>query len=381
MKRLLASIFLSAALGTAHGAGPGAPPQAGSGAPAPVKLEGRSSSSYANSKENTFFSRDFPLDPSGTRPLTGDAQAFFTWPDGSEGLFLARLQYWNARGPGALTPSLFQFYKRVAGAWRPHAPSIEKRAENCLHPRKAIVADFNRDGRADFVIACHGYDARPYPGEHAIGIMSTPTGYVQDIVTDRVEFYHGGSAHDFNGDGYPDLVLTLLNGTRTFINDGTGKFAPSREYSFGQFRRAFHIELTDVDGDGKFDIVGGSHEWEDATRIVLNPGNNKFGRGAETIIIPPVPGGGTIVDFVYVKSNRALYVLRTGDGRYNGTTYYEGLWLQKFSLDKKTSTLLIADPHWTDPRYGPGMKWLRWIDEEGGYIVSNWGSAIKVRVD
>lgn len=380
MKSQLAFITICVASALALAAEPAAESAAAKGAGTSGAAR-MSLSSYANSKENSFFSQDFPLRPDRKAPLVGDAQAFFKFPDGSEGLFLGRLQYWTPQGAGPPTPSLFSFFKKVAGLWVAHVPHIDKRADTCVHPRKAIVADFNQDGQPDFVIACHGHDAPPYPEEHSIGLMSSPHGYVQDIVTDRVEFYHGGAAHDFNGDGIPDLVLTLKNGTRTFINDGTGKFSPSSEYSFGQFRRAFHIELVDVNNDGKFDIVGGSHEWEDATRIVLNPGNNKFGRSAQTITIAPVPGAGTIVDFVYVKSVNSLYVLRTGDGRSNGTAFYRGLWLQKFSLDTQVSTVLIADPDWSDPRFGPYARWLRWMVADGGYIVSNWGSAIRVKIE
>lgn len=337
-------------------------------------------SSYANFKERHHHHADFPKDSRGYHPLTGDAQAFFKWPDGSEGLFLGAMQYWTPLGLGPAIPSSFRFFKKLNGQWQAISPAIEKRAENCVHPRKVIVADFNQDGQADFVVACHGHDERPFPGEHSISLMSTTTGYLQAIATDRIEFYHGGAAHDFNHDGFPDLVLTLKNGTRTFLNDGNGKFLASSEYSFGQFRRAFHIELVDVNEDGKFDVVGGSHEWEDATRIVVNPGNNKFGFFATTITVPPVRGAGTIVDFVYVKSNKSLYILRTGDGKTNGTTFYQGLWLQKFSLTDRLSSVLISDPGWSDPRYTASTKWLRWIVEDDGHIVSSWGQAIRVKI-
>lgn len=41
----------------------------------------------------------------------------------------------------------------------------------------------------------------------------------------------------------------------------------------------------------------------------------------------------------------------------------------------------MADPHWTDRRFGPRHKWLRWVVEQDGYIVSNWGDALKVKID
>ncbi len=360
---------------TACGGGSTAQAEAQPAPPASISL-----SSYINTKEYSSFSNSFPVDQYGQR-LRGDAQAFFKYADGTEGLFVSRLTYFTQSGPGAPSPAEFKFFKKVNGTWQETELSIDRRVPNCIHPRKAIVADYNLDGVADIVVACHGYDVAPFPGEHSVSIISNGSGYTQNRVTDVEEFYHGGSAHDFNGDGYPDIVLTLKNGTRTFLNNGSGQFTPSNEYSFSQFRRAFHVELIDVNNDGKFDIVGGSHEWEDPTRIVINPGNNKFGFLSTTITIPPVPGGGTIVDFVYVKSVNSLYVLRTGDGRNNGTVFYQGLWLQKFSLDTRVSTVLIADPNWIDPRYTSNQRWLRWIDEENGYIVSNWGEAIKVKVE
>jgi len=42
---------------------------------------------------------------------------------------------------------------------------------------------------------------------------------------------------------------------------------------------------------------------------------------------------------------------------------------------------LLADPNWTDPRFRFPVRWLRWIVEKDGYIVSHWGNAIRVKVD
>jgi len=42
---------------------------------------------------------------------------------------------------------------------------------------------------------------------------------------------------------------------------------------------------------------------------------------------------------------------------------------------------VYANQSWTDGRYQYPSKWLRWIDEEGGYIVSNWGNAINIKVE
>ena len=72
----------------------------------------------------------------------------------------------------------------------------------CIHPRKAIVADFNGDGRPDIFVACHGYDATPFPGEANKVVLSQPNGtYVTSNASADVGFHHGAAAADLNGDG------------------------------------------------------------------------------------------------------------------------------------------------------------------------------------
>ena len=109
------ALSLCVALASAQDQGQGATTSADPGARDAAKVKRLSLSSYSNSKDSGYFSSDFPSHPGGTQPLSGDAQAFFTWPDGSEGLFLARLQYWTPQGPGTPKPSAFGFYKRKFG--------------------------------------------------------------------------------------------------------------------------------------------------------------------------------------------------------------------------------------------------------------------------
>ena len=345
-------------------------------APVPV-----SQLSYENSHQAYSYTASVPM--------IGNARAVFKYPDGTLGLVINKLVSW----PGNATletaqPSEIAFYKQVNGQWVANTDAVFDTANSvpgCLHPRKAISADYNQDGVIDFAIACHGWDAAPFSGERSRVLLSQVGGkYKMDYLSPTVAFQHAGTAGDLNGDGYPDLIMTNnTTGVDVFINDRTGHFTRSTDLTIPQQRRAFHVELLDLNGDGKADLVAGSHEWDDATRIILNPGDNNFGgslfnRPTE-IAIPAVPGAGVIVDFLHVKSINALYILRTGDGRSNGTVFYEGVWLQKFDLTSRISTVVYANAGWSEPGR-PWNKWIDWIVEKDGNVQSSVGTLIQIPI-
>jgi hypothetical protein len=321
-------------------------------------------------------------------PMMGNARAVFKYPDGSLGFVLVKLTNgpWNATLENAL-PSTVNFYKQVNGQWVANTNTVYDTANSvpgCQHPRKAIAADYNQDGVIDFAIACHGWDAPPYAGERSRVLLSQPSGqYRQDYLSSVVAFQHGGTAGDLNGDGYPDLIMTNKDGVDVFINDRAGRFEKSTALTIPQQRRAFHVELLDLNGDGRADLVAGSHEWEDATRIILNPGNNDFGGSLlnrpQEIVIPAVPGAGVVTDFLHVKSINALYIVRTGDGQRNGTVFYEGVWVQKFDLTTRVSTVVYANPSWSEPGR-PNNKWIDWVLEKDGNVQTSVGALIQIPI-
>jgi hypothetical protein len=325
---------------------------------------------------------------SSTLPIIANARALFKYANGDLGYVVVKLTNgpWNATLENAL-PSVVHFYKQVNGQWIVNTDAAfdaTNSVPGCQHPRKTIASDYNQDGVVDFVIACHGWDAPPYAGERSRVLLSTPSGkYRLDYMSGTVGFQHAGASADINNDGYPDLIMTNNNGVDVFINDRTGHFVRSADLTIPQQRRAFHVELLDVNGDGKYDMLAGSHEWEDATRIIINPGNNNFGgslldRPTE-ITIPSVPGGGVITDFLYVKSVNALYIVRTGDGQSNGTVFYEGLWVQKFDLTTRISTVIYANPTWTESGR-PNNKWIDWIIERDGKVTSDYGTVLELPI-
>jgi len=333
--------------------------------------------SYDNRrKKHQYFSAE-------TLPIrVQDAHALFKYPDGALGFIQHALVSgpWNTKSIDLATPGDLKLYKFTNGAWRDNSSIIDldNSVAGCIHPRKVVAADFNLDGVIDFAFACHGWDGPPFPGERGRILLSQQNGtYLLKYQSDDIDFKHGATSADINGDGYPDLIVTAKNGANVFINDRTGYFVKSTTYTLPQAKNAYHVELVDVNNDGKLDLVIGGHEWSDSTKIIINPGDNNFGSNKSVeIIIPPIPGAGVIVDFLFVKSVNALYILRTGDGQTNGSVFYEGMWLQKFDKTSRSSTLEYIAPNWINN----GRKWHTWIVEKDGYVMSDYGDSIKVPI-
>jgi len=295
-------------------------------------------------------------------PAFGDARAYGNFSgDGDLDVFISELQY----DPGASTPetaqpSVFGFYKKE-GENYVRSDTLLNSDQGCIHSRKAIVADFNQDGRPDVFVACHGFDAEPFPGERNKIVLSQDDGTysINDASTD-VGFFHSAAAADLDGDGYPDVVLANNFDPRSvlvLLNQGDGTFERepgTRLPTELGGKNYFTIELADINGDNMLDLLVGGHEWEGAdTKVFLNPGNNIF-QDASSITVPAVAGDGVVLDFTVTNSDeqRYLWVLRTsgGDG-----TFYESRVVQRVVITGLTasSSEIVANERTTD--------WVRWL--------------------
>ena len=161
----------------------------------------------------------------------------------------------------SITPGTMCLERLAAnGQWVDVTDSYINDTRGCLHPRKVIVADFNKDKKPDIFTACHGWDRPPYAGEQSILLLSNAQGKYDRFVIPITAFAHGAAAGDVNGDGYPDILLLdsshntymfLINqgGTGTFVRDDT------RLPAYLSRTQYFTTELTDVDGDGVLDVL------------------------------------------------------------------------------------------------------------------------------
>jgi FG-GAP-like repeat len=121
------------------------------------------------------------------------------------------------------------------------------------------AADFNGDGKLDLVVAVFGWNQT---GE-IVYLENQTTDWSQPKFVPRIVDKRHGGIHvpvaDLNGDGKPDFVALISQEHETvvaFLNDGKGNFTPKTIYegphpAFG----SSGIQLIDLDGDGKLDVL------------------------------------------------------------------------------------------------------------------------------
>ena len=280
--------------------------------------------------------------------------------DGITDLFVGHVKYSLNQTPETASKSDFiLFLGTKGGGFARDTATLDGVGKGCIHPRKAVVNDYNRDGRLDVFVACTGWDKRPFPGERNKIVLSQPDGtyVIQDAGT-QTGFFHGAASADFDGDGNPDVAVTNdydeRASVRIWLGNGRGGFRPSTNRVPSDLKRLashFTVELPDANGDGRFDLFVAGHEHQGAaTKIYLNKADRGFQSG-EVISIPAVENKGVVLDVLATgaRGNRVLWILRTSGG---GDTFYKGVCVQVFNLQSRSSRLIHCEER---------SRWVPWL--------------------
>jgi FG-GAP-like repeat len=199
---------------------------------------------------------------------------------------------------------------------------------NGMHPLGVTVADVNKDGKADVVLA--GCPAK-------VGVqLGSGTGTFSSPV-----LYDTGSSgcsyilsRDFNNDGWADLATGNPDGSvSVLINDKTGKFpgANLSTVSIGS-NPVTNINTGDMNGDGKIDIVATVPL--DGTLSLLPGDGSGFYTSSQQILASTTdkPSAVSVRDFnndtkqdlavTYSATNKLAILIGIGDGTFHTPVLY-----------------------------------------------------------
>jgi hypothetical protein len=150
-------------------------------------------------------------------------------------------------------------------------------------PVQSLIADFDKDGRADMVVCGFGHNTgglylyKQLPGKK----------FKKQIVSTIPGAEHAITG-DFDHDGWPDIACLFAQadeGIWLFLNDHKGGFKTSNLLRFPPFYGSSSFQLVDFNNDGKLDILYTSGDNSDYSRILkpyhgiyifINKGNFKY---------------------------------------------------------------------------------------------------------
>ena len=274
-----------------------------------------------------------------------------------------------------------KYYEKVSGKWADRTSLILDAAHTtgCLFAKKAVVADFLKNGRPSVFFSCYGCDGEGVnctvsgSGENQRILLAHSDGTFENLEIPMPIpcACHAASAADINGDGYPDILLIDLYTNKAaffLINNGDGSFTPdyARIPANYTHKAIVSAELIDVSSTGKYDAVLAGVE-ECCTGLTLgvtivpNDGTGQYS-SEKAVTLPSISGFGSALDILY--EDGYFYVNRTID-HFNLGDYYGGFLLQKVNYKTLESRVLYQ----TFTSFATGNKWIDWVIPYGPNIV------------
>ena len=155
------------------------------------------------------------------------------------------------------------------GTFQPQAPYASQ-----TYATDVSVADFNRDGKADLVVANYQSNSISVLVGNGDGKFQTP------IIVATGSPSYSVAAADFNGDGKADLVVANYgtNSVSILLGNGDGTFQTQKTYATGSL--PYSVSIVDFNGDGKGDLLvynnGSPGSISGSVSLLLGNGDGTF---------------------------------------------------------------------------------------------------------
>jgi hypothetical protein len=224
--------------------------------------------------------------------------------------------------------------------WLENEPTQQfpKRAivtENIVRIEDVDIADFDGDGRMDYLVCSRSNFSRP-DGELVWFQRQSDGSYVKWTIVAGKDF-NRADVGDFNNDGKPDIVALGFGQYEgyVFINDG---FFFTEKIVATKITQPEIVDANDLDGDGDIDIVfggGGLTSQGEGARVMYNDGKGNFTLGFYLVTYTN--------DHAYIKEDIEILDINA-DGKIDIIGW--GLLGELFVFDgaKKFEKVKIFDP-------------------------------------
>jgi hypothetical protein len=163
----------------------------------------------------------------------------------------------------------------------------------------AYLGDFNGDGKKDLITLVENHVNGSYVESISV-VLSNGNGTFKPAVLTTVNNDDPILVGDVNGDGKDDVIQAHPNTTPStvdvWLSNGDGTFTEGHSYQVSPASLQGGI-LTDVDGDGKLDLLAIDSQTPGLVRTLLGNGDGTF-QAATSITLPAqAPGNIVFADF------------------------------------------------------------------------------------
>lgn len=263
------------------------------------------------------------------------ARAFYDFDkDGDEDILMGNLSYSEELGKLLNTPKPLNYISNDGGVYVDKSSTTLTGTPGLVHPRKTILGDFDKNGWMDAVIVGHGYDQPPFPGEKAKLLMNNNGKFTASELGFEGSFYHSASSGDIDNDGDIDVFFTDTKGvSKFFINGGSGNFSYNAEIFPSSVSNInyFTSEIYDLNKDGYLDLIIGGHEHENAKTTVYWGSHLGKYLTTKSTVISQIPQFGVVIDINILDVNgdgkEDIILDRQGDGT-GAAKLFHGIYIQ-----------------------------------------------------